>query len=634
MQIACYHTHMHTQEDRFLDQEGRILLPRGCNLGGDSKVPIQPNGRTTYLESLDTSQTPSFTGRPFPLEEADRHFSFLSQAGFNFLRMVIPWEAIEPTGPGVYDETYLAYLRKILKKAGEYDFSILIDPHQDVWSRWCGGDGAPLWTLASIGINPEAIEACGAAIRQQSNPTTYTPMLWPSNYSRYASATMFSLFFASHDLAPHCTHEDQALSMWLQERYIAAWRHLYRRIKDCKNVVAFEVMNEPHHGFIGQEDIRLLGKPVLQEGPMPTPLQAMAATKTAVPSVARYHTDSFGIHKKGTTILNEQGQSLFQQGFSCPWEQEGVWTIENGVAKALKPNHFFVHNDRPINFTEDYLKPFTKRFMSSLHEARDSLMIFIDSVPGSGAPTWHTEDGPNCVNAFHWYDGYTLIRRRYSPLFNLDTNNLKPLFGHEAQVCSAAEQMNHWVNHARTHMANIPSFLGEFGIPFNMKDSKSFETGDYQRQEKALSICYEAIERLLIPHTIWNFTASNHNEDGDGWNTEDLSIWNADMAGPRASGAWIRPWPLKTAGIPIEFTWNREKFRFTYTFDANPAITAPTVISIPDSLSSGLPRFELFQDGKRLEDPTVEKDRFPARWNILLQGVTGRVCLKGYLQAQ
>lgn len=624
---------MQTQQDHFVDKEGRILLPRGCNLGGDSKYPVQPDGRTIYRNSLDTTQIPSFTGRPFPLEDAERHFSFLSNAGFDFLRMVIPWEAIEPTAPGVYDESYLAYLRKIIKKAGEFGFSILIDPHQDVWSRWCGGDGAPLWTLEAIGIKPEAIEACGAAIRHQSESESYTPILWPSNYSRYATATMFTLFFGSHDLAPQCTHEGQALSFWLQDCYIAAWRHLYRRIKDCKNIVAFEVMNEPHSGFIGHEDIRLLGKPVLQEGPMPTPLQAMAATRVNVSAVEKYHTDSLGIHKKGVVSLNEGNQTLFREGYTCPWEREGVWTIEGGQAVALKPDYFSKYNGHTVNFTEDYLKPFTKRFVKSLHEARDSLLIFIDSVPGFGAPSWHHEDGSNVANAFHWYDGYTLIRRRYSPLYNLDTTKLKPLIGHQAQVASAAAQMQVSIDHAREKMGSIPSFLGEFGIPFNLKGSNSFETGDYKRQEQALDVCYEAIEHLLLPHTIWNFSASNHHEDGDGWNREDLSIWNEDTEGPRATKAWMRPWPSKTAGTPISFIWNRKDYVFTYCFEANPAINAPTVISIPESLCEKVPRFELTQEGKATIVPILEKDPLPARWNMSLPGISGRVCLIGYLDS-
>lgn len=132
----------------FVDEDSRIVLPRGINFSGLSKVPTSPDGAThlggpQFYEHRDVS----FVGRPCSLAELDTHLQRLQAWGFNLLRLVITWEAVEHQGPGIYDEDYLKFLRKVCLRAGDLGFWILIDPHQDCWSRWTGGDGAPGWTL-------------------------------------------------------------------------------------------------------------------------------------------------------------------------------------------------------------------------------------------------------------------------------------------------------------------------------------------------------------------------------------------------------------------------------------------------------------------------------------------------------
>ncbi|EEQ97574.1 hypothetical protein Pmar_PMAR003200, partial [Perkinsus marinus ATCC 50983] len=83
------------------------------------------------------------------------------------LRFIVTWEALEPRRPGEYDYEYIQYVVDIIRKCDEYGISVLIDPHQDAWSRWTGGDGAPRWTLEKIGFDPEKLSESGACFLHQ-----------------------------------------------------------------------------------------------------------------------------------------------------------------------------------------------------------------------------------------------------------------------------------------------------------------------------------------------------------------------------------------------------------------------------------------------------------------------------------
>lgn len=84
----------------FIDKEtNRTVFLHGINVGGGAKLPVgfPSHARSGYW--VDYDRKVSFVGRPFPLEEADRHFQRLVSLGFNLLRFIVTWEAIEHEGP-------------------------------------------------------------------------------------------------------------------------------------------------------------------------------------------------------------------------------------------------------------------------------------------------------------------------------------------------------------------------------------------------------------------------------------------------------------------------------------------------------------------------------------------------------
>lgn len=174
----------------FKDEHGRTLMLRGVNFAGSSKVPVAPDGATHRLEGFYDHRNVSFVGRPCLLEEAAEHLDRLRRWGFDTLRFLVTWEAIEHEGPGVYDEDYLDFVTEVVAKAGRRGFRVLIDPHQDVWSRFCGGDGAPGWTLEAVGFDIFHLHSTGAAFLHQIHGDPLPPMVWVTNGSKLAAATV------------------------------------------------------------------------------------------------------------------------------------------------------------------------------------------------------------------------------------------------------------------------------------------------------------------------------------------------------------------------------------------------------------------------------------------------------------
>ena len=128
-----------TRHGWLLDRHGRHTLLRGVNLSGATKVPAVPDGATHRGVSIEGWADVSFVGRPAPLDEVDAHLDLIAAWGWNCLRLLTTWEAIEHAGPGRYDEAYLEYYREVVRRAGARGLWVFVDPHQDVWSRWTGG---------------------------------------------------------------------------------------------------------------------------------------------------------------------------------------------------------------------------------------------------------------------------------------------------------------------------------------------------------------------------------------------------------------------------------------------------------------------------------------------------------------
>lgn len=94
---------------------------------------------------------------------------------------------------GIYDEEYLKYLWELFSLLPKYGILVFVCMHQDVWSRYTGGSGAPAWTIEAVGFDLTNFEETGAAWLAGQHGGGYTNDergLWPTGYHKLAASTL------------------------------------------------------------------------------------------------------------------------------------------------------------------------------------------------------------------------------------------------------------------------------------------------------------------------------------------------------------------------------------------------------------------------------------------------------------
>jgi hypothetical protein len=92
-----------------------------------------------------------------------------------------------------YDMEYLGYIRNLLSIMPQYGMTAFVVIHQDVWSRYSGGSGAPAWTLEAVGFDLHTLEESGAAWLLGVKGGGHNEAergVWPCGYQKLAASTM------------------------------------------------------------------------------------------------------------------------------------------------------------------------------------------------------------------------------------------------------------------------------------------------------------------------------------------------------------------------------------------------------------------------------------------------------------
>lgn len=179
------------------DDRGGVLVLRGTNVSGDSKDPpdFAPND---YATSADFAR-------------------LHDELGFNAIRYLIFWEAVEPER-GIYDDAYLAEVRRRIEAAAAAGLLVIVDMHQDVYGRGFGFDGAPAWT-------------CDQSLYDAFD--MHRPTEWYLGYGTPEVQECFDRFWTDTDI---------------RAAFAGAWQHVAETLSDATGVFAYEVINEPSWG--------------------------------------------------------------------------------------------------------------------------------------------------------------------------------------------------------------------------------------------------------------------------------------------------------------------------------------------------------------------------------------------------
>ena len=215
-----------------LDENGRYKIFHGVNV----VVKLPP-----YIP--DTEKFDPYTSF------TDEDIAILKKLGINLVRLGIIWESIEREEK-VYDLEHLEKMYKIVDKLEQNNIAVIIDAHQDMFSRLFCGEGAPKFyvdkmtyqTTCSANLLSKFFGLVSACIPLSKNNWQYGEDGLPlvedcvagSFIDYHKSPELMSIYDSFFD------NESGTL-----DAFIEFWKILADKFKNKKNVLGYDLWNEP-----------------------------------------------------------------------------------------------------------------------------------------------------------------------------------------------------------------------------------------------------------------------------------------------------------------------------------------------------------------------------------------------------
>jgi len=238
----------------------------------------------------------------------------------------------------------------------------------------------------------------------------------------------------------------------------------------------------------------------------------------------------------------------FPKAGECIWAAHGVWDLS--TQQVLNPGYFYSdpETDEKYDFDTRSFLPFCRRYAQAVRTIHKAAIIFLEppvnEIPPSLPPPHDDDDvaqfdiTSRVVYAPHWYDGLTLLNKRWN-FFNIDYLGVKrgryPNYAAAVKIGEKAikecfrSQLASIKEEGQKAIGQHPTLIGEIGIPYDLNDGKSYRpNGNYKDQIKAMDANLYALESNHLNFTLWNYCPDNSHKWGDQWNGEDLSLWSKD----------------------------------------------------------------------------------------------------------
>lgn len=188
------------QEHRLRDEFGREVLLQGINARIEGLFDVTFDDGRVPLEPI-----PAFTA-----DDARE----MARLGLNFLRLPINWSGLEPQ-EGQFSNEYQARIDRVIEWCAANGIYVLVDFHQDAWSKEIGEDGAPLWAIV-----PPPERLLEGPLHDLDQRRISTQVL-----------RAYEGFFTNQEN--------------IRDRFLPAWKLICERYRTNPAVVGFQPMNEP-----------------------------------------------------------------------------------------------------------------------------------------------------------------------------------------------------------------------------------------------------------------------------------------------------------------------------------------------------------------------------------------------------